>query len=228
MTWSVVIPSGNAENLCVCVAHILAAHPGMQPERIVVVDDGARSSISGSALPSGVIWLAGTRPFVFARNVNLGIAACPDGHVVVIGDDGSLETRGGFDLLEEELERNVELGVVSAAIRGSVGNERQKHTPTAGLVAEPEMLAFVCVMIRRETLVRVGLLDESFTGYGFDDVDYCWRVRANGWALGTSNRCVVRHDRSAPSVYRERQERTEFEALVARNRALFLRKWGRL
>jgi hypothetical protein len=37
-----------------------------------------------------------------------------------------------------------------------------------------------CLMIRRETVNRVGLLDENFSPFGCD-VDWCIRVRSAGW-----------------------------------------------
>lgn len=45
------------------------------------------------------------------------------------------------------------------------------------------MLAFFCVMMRRDVFVTVGYLDEDF-GVGFgDDDNYCARVQAAGYAL---------------------------------------------
>ena len=47
---------------------------------------------------------------------------------------------------------------------------------------EPRTVAFVCVLIPRRTIERIGLLDERFCFYGFDDNDYCRRARIAGLA----------------------------------------------
>ena len=61
------------------------------------------------------------------------------------------------------------------------------------MTVSTERLAFVCVFIPRSMLDLVGLLDERFTGYGGDDVDYCHRVRAAGLKLGITGRATVVH-----------------------------------
>lgn len=48
--------------------------------------------------------------------------------------------------------------------------------------AEPDWIGFACVLIRREVIEQVGLLDDGFFMY-FEDVDYCRRVRNAGWTI---------------------------------------------
>jgi GT2 family glycosyltransferase len=47
---------------------------------------------------------------------------------------------------------------------------------------EVENISAACLMLRREVIDQVGLLDENFFMY-FEDMDYCLRVRAAGWKL---------------------------------------------
>jgi GT2 family glycosyltransferase len=42
-------------------------------------------------------------------------------------------------------------------------------------------------------LDAVGLLDESFTGYGGDDEDWCLRALAKGFKLGITGKVKVKH-----------------------------------
>ncbi len=46
--------------------------------------------------------------------------------------------------------------------------------------AKLERPAFSCVLLRRECVLTVGLMDEQFPIF-FNDVDYCWRWREHGW-----------------------------------------------
>lgn len=47
---------------------------------------------------------------------------------------------------------------------------------------EPQWVGFACVVIRKEVLDQIGLLDESFFMY-FEDIDYCRRAHDRGWKL---------------------------------------------
>ncbi len=221
MTFSVVILSARAGNLVPCVQSIAACEPTLPPSAIVVVDDGARGQAE-SALPP-VMWVAGERPFVFARNANRGIEAAA-GDVILMNDDARLVTPGGFTRLSDEVRRRPTLGVCSAGVRGIVGNPRQLAHPRPEFRVEPHGLAFVCVYLPRPVLQRLGPLDERFIGYGFEDNDYCTRVRAAGLQLGTWDGCVVDHSGELPSTYRTRPDLSvQFE----RNRQLYRQKWGR-
>ena len=53
---------------------------------------------------------------------------------------------------------------------------------TTDSAAEPDWIGFACVLIRREVIEQVGLLDEGFFMY-FEDADYCRRVRNAGWTV---------------------------------------------
>ncbi|MDI6803206.1 MAG: glycosyltransferase family 2 protein [Bacteroidota bacterium] len=49
-----------------------------------------------------------------------------------------------------------------------------------------------CIMIRREVLETVGLMDESFFLF-FEDVDWCYRIRKGGWRLLCYNAVSMIH-----------------------------------
>ena len=214
----VVILSANAGNLVPCVQSILANDPALRPEDIIVIDDGARAE-AAEAL-NGIRWIDGIRPFVFARNANLGIRTASS-DVVLVNDDARLVVRGGFSELSQACARSPRVGLCSAAIRGLVGNPNQ----LAGgrdMRLERRTLAFICDMPRR-TLDRIGLLDERFVGYGFDDNDYSRRTLAGGFDLAVSEKCVVDHSGSLPSTYRAKPDILQ---LTENNRKLFYAKYG--
>jgi GT2 family glycosyltransferase len=221
MTFKVVIPSARAANLVPCVRALMAYDPEITPQRIIVVDDGARAEAESELPP--VTWLSGIKPFVFARNANLGLAAAGS-DAVLLNDDAQLITPYGFTLLGGLLQAHPELGICSAAIRGLVGNANQLAVGRTELRLEARSLAFVCVYIPRSTFERVGLLDERFVGYGFEDNDYSWRVRAIGLSLGIWDGCAVDHSGDLPSTFRSR---SDCQALMRQNEQIFHTKWQR-
>jgi GT2 family glycosyltransferase len=48
------------------------------------------------------------------------------------------------------------------------------------------------MIVRRQAVENVGLLDESFFLYG-EDIDWCWRMHRGGWYVGSCSEVVVRH-----------------------------------
>ena len=201
MSFSVIIPSARMENLRDCVWSIVNREE-MDPADVIVVDDGAGAAGRHQLPP--VTWLEGIKPFVFSRNVNLGIKASLGNDVIVMNDDSRLESRGGFSALSKVVRESPEVGLASAAIEGFVGNPAQAPQGR-GMRFEPRVVAFVCVYIPRSTVERVGLLDERYVSYGGDDMDYCKRTRDAGLKLGIFDGCIVSHGKVA-STYRSRPD----------------------
>jgi GT2 family glycosyltransferase len=199
----IVIPSASAENLRGCLDSIVSKEPRFPLDHIIVVDDGARKGLGGAF--RGITWVRGVKPFVFARNVNAGIRAAGT-DVVVMNDDSRLATPGGFSFLAEFAGPRSDIGVCSAAVDGYVGNPVQKPA-NDGFRTDETTLAFVCVYLPRRVFEVIGPLDERFTAYGGDDVDYCDRIRKAGLLLGIHDVCVVQHDeklstfRSKPDAF---------------------------
>lgn len=220
MAFSVVIPSASASNLIACVHALRSCEPKLPASKILVVDDGARTAAT-ERLP--VTWIPGAQPFIYARNVNLGIAAADDEDVILLNDDARLLTWRGFTNLAAQVRFRATVGACSAAIRGVVCNRRQLAGPGTLFRAEPNLLAFICVYLPRAVINLIGPFDERFVGYGFEDFDYCTRIREAGLELAVWDGCVVDHTGQVPSTFRSRRD---FSELLDLGRELYTEKWG--
>lgn len=212
-SYTIIIPSAKAANVARCVAAI-REHRSLA--RIIVVADGIPAA-ERPALP-GVEWIEGAKPFCFARNVNLGIRAAGTDDVILCNDDALLRTRGGFNLLRQSAAR---FGIVSPSISGRCVNPRQQLT-TLDDLREPQMLAFVCVYLRRATIDRIGLLDEQFTVGTWEDNDYCRRALAAGLSLGICGACRMHHGAEHATL----SARDDYPEILAANEKLYVEKWG--
>jgi N-acetylglucosaminyl-diphospho-decaprenol L-rhamnosyltransferase len=67
----------------------------------------------------------------------------------------------------------------------------------------PEWASFACVLIRREVLQQLGLLDEGFFMY-FEDVEFCHRARKAGWKVLHHPDAHIVHLRGGSSPVKER------------------------
>lgn len=226
---SIIIPSKTRSNLEACVRSIRAAG---ETCRIVIVDDfpqevggghpladcnGYLAKSPGPAQP--LLWCRGEKPFIFARNVNMGIEAARNDDVIVLNDDALLATPRGFTMLQRTAYRFPDYGIIAAACN-NVGNQNQLPRNTGGLRDEPRMVCFTCVLISRNTIETVGLLDTRFVNYGLDDDDYSLRVLRSGMKIGIHDGCVVNHS-ALKSTYRG-----DGPADFRPNLKLFIEKWG--
>jgi hypothetical protein len=215
--FKVIILSAEAANLKACLQGLFICEPDLM-DRVIVVDDGAKKDLED--LP-GVIWVAGKKPFVFSRNVNLGIRAADGDDVILLNDDGILKTPGGFTLLAQACRERPNMGVCSAGILGHVGNHNQNTQGVDGVRQELKKLAFVCVYIPRAVIDEIGYLDERFVGYGYEDDDFCTRAFRGGFSLGIFDRCMVEHA-SIPSTFRAKPD---YAQLITDNRLRYEKKW---
>jgi GT2 family glycosyltransferase len=234
MSYSIVILSKSRSNLAACLEALTKCEP---LARVITVDDFEEPLTPYDSLsyPAGGIinWqlVKGEKPFIFARNANIGIRAAGADDVILLNDDAILQTPGGFDLMEKAAHsaEGVRYGVISAFILGGAAAPDQiadrlklaEFTPAALWRCKHHMLAFICVYIRREVLEAVGELDERYIGYGYDDDDYCLRIRRLGLQLGVCG-CLVEHG-SLPSTFRGRGVAT---VTLEQNYRIFCDKWG--
>jgi GT2 family glycosyltransferase len=224
MSFSIIIPSKSASNLVPCIRAIREAG---ETARIIVVDDGlawdtytredqlAIESVDDEDIIDGV------KPFVFARNVNLGIRAAGDDDVILLNDDALLKTPLGFTQLHECFDSPTPWGIMAAAC-DTVGNPNQFRRAGKERREDDRMVCFVCVYVPRSTINVVGLLDERFVGYGLDDDDYSLRVRNAGLKLGIFDGCYVDHGSLKSSFRGGAQSGGDFTG----NMRLFIEKWG--
>lgn len=135
----------------------------------------------------------------FSRAVNLGLAIGDATFVAILNDDVVVTPGWDATMIAEAGEPGV--GLVGA--QSNKGGILQQD-PVGAACLEARLLAFFCVVGRREVFKRVGPLDEEtfFDWGGGEDVDYCLRTRQAGFKIVVS-RAWVYHGGS--QTYRSRE-----------------------
>jgi len=217
VSYSVIVPSKNIYNLRPCVEAIRKQQPDAD---VLIVNDGIDARACERI--EGCLWTPGETPFIFARNINIGIRAVPkEDDVILLNDDTLLETEHGFDLLAETAQ-DPNVGLVSPVF-DFVGNPNQRPKATGGVREEPDwVLCFVCVYVPRRVLNMAGLLDERFTGYGAEDNDYSIRVKKAGLKLMIDDRVFVNHTALKSTFRTQPGWRREMDRAMG----LLREKWG--
>lgn len=237
---SIVIPSfRDVERVRTLVASIARTVPaGMA--RIIVADDasGAEHVRALREIP-GIEVVAGEQNRGFAANVNRGLrAADPARDVVVLNSDTEALT-GWLACLQYASRQGDDIGIVGPQLlypdgriqfAGTVRNlgapewfdHRYRFKPAGwGPASVPSAALAVtgaCMYVKRETLERVGLLDERYP-MAYEDVDWCLRA----WRAGLR----VLYFPSARLYHHESVTRgTEVGERERESQRVFWERWG--
>lgn len=197
----VIIPSRTDEYLDTVLESLERSQPG-SVSRVVVADNGIGDQVRRYWEAQRVTFVRVPVPFVFARAINMGVDATePADDLLLLNDDTEMLTERWAEVGEKMLERislrNYGLISLSISKKENVGNHDQALdpmlNPNGGVKESMKTLCFIAVVIRRWMWEKIGRLDESFTGYGFDDNDYCVRVWNSGKRCGIVSSLVVKH-----------------------------------
>jgi len=169
-----------------------------------------------------VQWVLRRDPFNYADAINAGIWAAGTDDVVILGDDACPASSDCFSLLRALTIEDETIGLAAPGLLGvgpaSMGN---RGTQKERIIDTP--LAFHCVYLPRRTIDLVGLLDERYTGYGLEDVDYQMRIWQAGLDIAVHDGAVVHHGLRYASAYRTK---SAWEPLFEQNKRIFADKWS--
>ncbi len=133
------------------------------------------------------------------NNFGVGIAGCR-----VVKTDGSFDkaSRRSFPNIKSSLRHF--LGLTS---------DYNLDLPD-DKIAEVDSVMGAFLMIRAETLEKIGLLDEAFFMYG-EDLDWCWRAKVAGWRVMYAPVTTVMHHKGSSSRMLPKKALYEFHMAMA-------------
>jgi len=167
--------------------------------------------------------IIGIPPFIYARNVNLGLC---DDNILLCNDDIEGLTAEGVNTLEHLMNQNLKTAILAPQVEGLVCCEEQRvetKLPDGPPHVINHNVAFVCTLISGLIVRILGGLDERFIGYGYDDTDYCHRAFYAGFDIAITDKVKIKHKGSI-SFTRKYGNKLENESQS--NRRLFDAKWN--
>jgi GT2 family glycosyltransferase/tetratricopeptide (TPR) repeat protein/2-polyprenyl-3-methyl-5-hydroxy-6-metoxy-1,4-benzoquinol methylase len=209
-----------------------------EPCELVFVDNA-----STDGTPEYLAGVPGARLIRNAENrgfpaaANQGIRAARGRQVLLLNND-TVVTTGWLGRLLRALHADPRIGLagpcsnrVSGAQQVPAGYESLEELDgfawdwgraRDGRLEDTDRLVGFCLLIRREVVERVGLLDERFGLGCFDDDDYCLRALRAGYRAVIARDAFVHHFGGQTF----RSAGVDFAGLMRRNRELFEAKWA--
>ncbi|WNS43377.1 glycosyltransferase family 2 protein [Paenibacillus sp. MMS20-IR301] len=233
---SIIIPTYNRLGLLRSCIESIREHTG-SPYEIIVVDNGSSDGTDAYCRASKLtfISLPENRGFPLACNMGLTLAA---GDELLLLNNDVIVSKGWLDNLKRALYSAPDIGIVGPVTNYASGRQQvqtgyadiagyhaeagRANVPDAAKWSETRRLVGLCFLFKRQLLDAIGLLDERYSPGHYEDDDYCYRARLQGYRLLIAGDCLVHHEGSASfkEVYP-----ASLQELVERNRRVFIEKW---
>jgi len=162
------------------------------------------------------------------------------GEFLIFLNNDTVVTEGWIEKLLAHMQRDKTIGL-AGPVTNSTGNEARicvdYRTPSEmeifaanlarkmnGISFDIRMLAFFCVMIRKERYETLGGLDERFGVGMFEDDDMAIRVHEAGFRVICAEDVLIHHFQGMSFG---KLENTHYKQLFEENRRKYEDKWGR-
>lgn len=197
----------------------LAQTEGLEEGEIIVVDNA--SPIGGDVLQSYAdLYVHGTKNRGYPWAVNQGLKLC-SGDLICVPNNDIKVSPNWYKVATEILTDNPQVGSVHFRMIGydepfNLGNE-------TWIGGKERWCSSSFFVMRWEVVKTVGLYDENYEFFGYDDWDFWTRVRKAGFVQAYTNKAQYQHNDSATYRALDQNERNMHAAM---NKEYFKDKHG--
>ena len=244
---SIIIVSWNTrEYLLSCLGSIFEEEDGPFKE-VIVIDNGSRDG-SGNEVKktfSLIHLVENEKNLGFAKAVNQGLQKSSGRYVLLLNPDTRVKNRA-IERLMSFMDSHPDTGVAGAQLLNSDGSKQNSIANFPSLATElfnksllrwlfpkrfpgkkrnyPEPVEVnsvigACMMVRREVLDQVGLLDEDYFLF-LEETDWCYRMKRAGWKIYHVPQAEVVHFQGKSAEQDKKRSKVEYY----RSRYHFFRK----
>jgi GT2 family glycosyltransferase len=210
MILSIILVNWNTKDDLLGCLDSIALERGRREMEIFVVDNGSRDG-SPEAVKENYPWvhlLAMAENLGFARGVNMALRRGKSRYWVLLNPDALLK-EGSLERLIAFMDTHPDAGVAGAQLLNGDGSKQNSIANFPSLATEllnksllrrffPEKfpgkertyrepievdsVIGACMMVRREAMEQVGLLDEDYFLF-LEETDWCYRMKKAGWRI---------------------------------------------
>lgn len=212
-----------------CLDHIL--RNTQYPYTIVIIDNASQADtkqfLEGFALDHGdsVKLIRNESNLGYIKAINQGIKASDSPYVCMMNND-TLPAPGWLERMVEFSENHPDVGLINPQCGGHGEGAVDAHAKSLerfkGEYMEMNQCQGFCMLVKRELVDKIGLLDEDFGVGGFDDTDYSMRAHKAGYRSVAIRDAYVYH-----RIHASFDKAGNREEVVRRNREIYYKKWGK-
>lgn len=208
--------------------------------RVLVVDNG--STDGTVAFLHGLEWvdvIENRRNLGFVRGNNVGIAAIPEGDVLLLNNDIVITEDGWLEELQRVAYRADDIGIVGCRMIlpdgrllhagsympldtfwGQQIGSLEKDVNQYALDRDVEAVSGACMYIKRSVLDTIGPLNTDYFSY-FEDTDYCLAASEAGFrTVCAGGVTLIHHENTSTKVNRK-----SFSKMFRRSQKVFRKRW---
>ena len=204
---------------------------------IIVVDNGSQDGSEGEierAFPS-IHLIANKRNLGFSKAVNQGLQKASGRYALLLNPDIQVKD-GAIERLVSFMDVHSDVGVAGAQLLNSDGSKQNSIANFPSLATElfnksllrwlfpkkfpgkerrysgpveVDSVIGACMMVRREALDQVGLLDEDYFLF-LEETDWCYRMKRAGWKIYHVPQAEVYHFQGKSAGAVKKRAKVEF------------------
>ena len=253
----IIIPTYNNEDYTVACLNSIKQFTKEGTYRIIWVDNASKdlSKVEDVIKEMNHISIKNSTNEGFVKAINAGLKVSTADMVCLLNNDTEV-SKGWLEKLEKALYSSKEIGIVGPltglpAVNHNYDSQHNvSYLQRYGLNFPPyssladfnllieregekvsdkvDFIAFLCALIKREVIDKVGMLDTQFDLGMWDDLDYCRRAKTFGYkAVVALNTCIIHKGRSTFKLL-QAEEGFDTQALIKKNKGKLDRKWRNL
>ncbi len=175
----------------------------------------------------------------FPQGVNQAINRSTGDYILIANND-IVVTEGWLERLKETIENENIIGIVGPISNSVSGVQLDKNAKyksieamhkyatanlktNKGKMFEFPRVAFLCTLIKKEVINKIGGLDERFSPGNFEDDDFCLRAQLAGYKTVIAQDVFIHHYGSKSF---KANGVDEYAKRLERNKQIFIEKWG--
>ncbi|KAA8784833.1 glycosyltransferase family 2 protein [Paenibacillus amylolyticus] len=235
---SIIIPTYNGLSLLKPCVEAIRTYTGEATSyEIIVVDNGSRDGTAEYCAKERIrfVRLPENRGFPAACNAGLRIA-CGD-ELLLLNNDVTV-TSCWLENMRIALYSDEHIGIIGPVTNYASGIQQVHMTfrdvqhfqelaagnnvSDVSRWKEVRRIVGLCMLMKRSVVEAVGWFDEAYSPGHYEDDDYCYRARLQGFRLLVCSDVLVHHQGSASF---QKTDHTEWKQLLERNRSIFINKW---
>lgn len=234
---SIIIVNWNTKDLLMqCLASIYETMPKFKTE-IFVVDNGSQDGSGGEVkrvFPL-ILVVENEKNLGFAKAVNQGLQKASGRHVLLLNPDTRVR-EGAVEKLIAFLDKHANVGAAGARLLNADGTKQNSVASFPSLATEllnksllkrlfpmrfpgkqkgylepveVDSVIGACMMVRREAIRQVGLLDEDYFLF-FEETDWCYRMKRAGWKIYHIPQAEVCHFKGKSAETQKKKAKVEY------------------